>query len=1167
MKIKQLNLLAFGPFSDYEINLDGRCGFNLIYGLNEAGKTTLLRAIRDFLYGMPERCPDAHLHPTHKLRIQALLETKDGAQLVLTRRKGRKNTLLDQDGQPVDENILGSLLGAIDRESFGLMFGMDHHSLRKGGTDLLQGQGALGEALFAAASGIGGLRELLGELDREAGDLFKPSGSRPLINQDMAYYNELRKTISQSSLAPRKWQALEKDYQEQKAQMETLKKEEGGLGQNLARLERLAKTLPLVARRQEYLENMQLLGDVPVLPPNFKEKVSREMGTRDREQEAVKKARIDRENMVKEKETLVIPPGLLEHAERIKALQQSLGTYRDYRQEIPTVEGEISELQQETLALLRRLEPACTKVEEAEKLRLPQALMEEIKLLGADHPLLEKEYSNAQSQAQQAWRSLEKLAEEKRGIGELRDAGGLKRVLASARKPGSLEEHLRKARSQVKALEERLTNQLQALGHWAGTLEQLEQLPLPLEETVRVFEERFKDIKDRLQKLKDKLAEGKNSLKNGQKELQELELTGEVPTEEHLKVARTHRQVGWQLVRRAWLEGQRDPVQEQAFHAEKPLAEAYEASVIQADDLADAMRREAQRVERKKFLGQEIWDRKVEITALLEKQAKFEGEYQALEQEWHGVWENAGITPLTPAEMLSWLGRCGKIIAGLEQLNEQRRNANDLVQQIGKHREQVGRELQNLGETGDGEEESLEELLERAQEVWEEYQNQANRLQTVKKMYKRAEESLVEAQNQKSEAKTALEQWKGKWTRALSQAGLPPGISCKAALEHLNLLEQVLSKKEERDSRQVVHDKMKNYVEGFEKKLKDLLVKLAPDLLDLGVEDGAVQLQERVVNAQRDLDRRESLVKQIGKIDKTDQQSTERAKEAGEELEALMAVAGCTEESQLPQVMEKAARLAELGKKAAGLEEHLLSLGSGLSLKEIIAETSGVNGDSLPGELAEVQKQLAANRQKQDELNQIFGVTKKEYMDKIEGASTTAADAAEEAQGVLARMRGRTEEYLRLRLGAIVLRRSIERYREENQSPVIRAAGELFALLTGSAFVDLKVDFDQRDNPVLLGLRSTGEEVTVEAMSDGTLDQLFLSLRLASLGRYLAKNEPLPFILDDLLVNFDDVRAAETMKVLGEFARKTQVLFFTHHLSLVELAERVIPQVNKVILQ
>lgn len=81
----------------------------------------------------------------------------------------------------------------------------------------------------------------------------------------------------------------------------------------------------------------------------------------------------------------------------------------------------------------------------------------------------------------------------------------------------------------------------------------------------------------------------------------------------------------------------------------------------------------------------------------------------------------------------------------------------------------------------------------------------------------------------------------------------------------------------------------------------------------------------------------------------------------------------------------------------------------------------------------------------------------------------------------------------------------------------------------------------------------------MSGMSDGTLDQLYLSLRLASLGRYLEQNEPLPFILDDLLVNFDDLRSAETLRVLGEFAKKTQVLFFTHHQSLVDLAKKVLP--------
>lgn len=74
-------------------------------------------------------------------------------------------------------------------------------------------------------------------------------------------------------------------------------------------------------------------------------------------------------------------------------------------------------------------------------------------------------------------------------------------------------------------------------------------------------------------------------------------------------------------------------------------------------------------------------------------------------------------------------------------------------------------------------------------------------------------------------------------------------------------------------------------------------------------------------------------------------------------------------------------------------------------------------------------------------------------------------------------------------------------------------------------------------------------------MSVGTTDQLYLSLRLSSLESYLDNNEPMPFILDDILIKFDNERAIATLKVLAELSKKTQVIFFTHHQHLVELAE------------
>ena len=92
---------------------------------------------------------------------------------------------------------------------------------------------------------------------------------------------------------------------------------------------------------------------------------------------------------------------------------------------------------------------------------------------------------------------------------------------------------------------------------------------------------------------------------------------------------------------------------------------------------------------------------------------------------------------------------------------------------------------------------------------------------------------------------------------------------------------------------------------------------------------------------------------------------------------------------------------------------------------------------------------------------------------------------------------------------------------------------------------------------VLVGLRRNGECTGVEGMSDGTRDQLYLSLRIASLEKYLESSVPMPFIVDDILIRFDNKRSGATLKVLGYLSKRTQVLFFTHHSRLVELAKEI----------
>ncbi len=149
------------------------------------------------------------------------------------------------------------------------------------------------------------------------------------------------------------------------------------------------------------------------------------------------------------------------------------------------------------------------------------------------------------------------------------------------------------------------------------------------------------------------------------------------------------------------------------------------------------------------------------------------------------------------------------------------------------------------------------------------------------------------------------------------------------------------------------------------------------------------------------------------------------------------------------------------------------------------------------------------------------------------------------------------EQYLRLRIAALVLEQRIEDYRKKNQAPVLARAGELFSKLTLGSYANLRDELDETGKPILLGVRPNDEEVPVEGMSDGSRDQLYLALRLATLEQHLSKGEPIPFIVDDILIGFDDKRTRVCLEVLAELAAHTQVLLFTHHRRVLELAKSI----------
>jgi uncharacterized protein YhaN len=253
-------------------------------------------------------------------------------------------------------------------------------------------------------------------------------------------------------------------------------------------------------------------------------------------------------------------------------------------------------------------------------------------------------------------------------------------------------------------------------------------------------------------------------------------------------------------------------------------------------------------------------------------------------------------------------------------------------------------------------------------------------------------------------------------------------------------------------------------------------------------------------------------------------------------------------------VEERSAQARELHHRLKVLDEQIQELCGHEAPEEFRRAALALDLDRLPDRLRHLTDEIARLDSERGELNRVLG-REQQILKQMDG-SAGAAEAAELAEELKARLAVDVEEYARLRLAAVILRESIERYRQRSQGTVLDRASGLFARLTLGSFEGLRMDYDDQDQAVLKAVRPDGDEtVGVEGLSLGTADQLYLALRLASLEAYLESHEPVPLIVDDILIQFDDERAAAALEALAEVSRRTQVVLFTHHEHVCQIAQ------------
>lgn len=775
--------------------------------------------------------------------------------------------------------------------------------------------------------------------------------------------------------------------------------------------------------------------------------------------------------------------------------------------------------------------------------------------LGGKNALLNVQVKQAETSLRETEKRLKAARNERNEITESVDTDALHRAIAAARKQGELDTSIQSAQSQYASLQVECTGDLARLTLWEGDLEKVSGLRLPNRENIRQFEENYDELSKRIQRLEEKKEELVEALQDTSQRLDEIERVGEVPTESILTSARSERDVVWQLLRRQWVGGEDVSAEASEYQGEDTLPDAFETRLAGADEVSDRLRREADRVhtlanlQSKRESGQQ---QRQQIDHELEATS---AEKSQLDADWQALWAPCQIDPRSPREMRAWLDEFEKLRGQVGQLNLLRQKVSELEQNRTTQIQRLNEQRAGLGRAGSTSEE-LETVLLECEALARQLDESKRKRDSLSKEVNDREADVESLSEEHRLATEALDAWKAQWGDLMQGLGLRAESSPSEVDDFIEYLRALFLKQGEAEKLRIRIKAIDEDAAAFGGQVETMVATIAPELVDLPADDAVVRLNSLLSENRSRHTKRQQIEEQIEQATQEIQDSKVSIQTMTDRLDALCVEAKCGSVDELETAERRSADYLRIKEVITSIEKEILEVGEGVTIAELEAQVEGVDPDSLPGRITELNNKIEDELEpKRTELAETKGREEKEL--ELMDGSDNAALLADQAHGILAAIQSDAERYVQVKLASKILHDQIERYRRENQGPLLKRASEHFSALTLGSFEGLITDFNDKDEPVLAGIRPGGVRVYVEGMSSGTRDQLYLALRLASLEKYMESAEPMPFIVDDVLVDFDDARSQAALNALAELAEKTQVIVFTHHSQVVEQSRQL----------
>lgn len=1173
MRIRELRLLRYGKFTDRVLTLpNAPQDIHLVVGANEAGKSTMRRALSDWLFGFPMRSTGMDfLHPMQDLRLGGIIEdntasreehsagqdtatgsTGTGAfsngqirSLNFERRKGQKNTLRTPADEPLPDSTLHEWLGSLQTDEFRRMYALDHATLVEGSESILQASDDIGRMLFQAAAGIEHLGDALKTLQQEADSLWAPrkSGNRVFYQQQDAY-EDARRTLGQAQLRTRDWKESHDALMDVQHQLEEARSKHAEIQQHIHRLERIRRVQPLlrdaeaVRQRQEAL---QASGMPPLLPEDARqifEQASRQGALVQAEMMRLQAALTELDQALA---AITLDTPVLARADEITRLDEARVQCQDHparlqrhQEKLQTLRAKLKALAveldwpaEDEAAVVRRLPAPAWRERTAELIHQHQALQHAVEKARHER--------DAQAQNLSQWQAqLQSLASD--GIDP-----ALTDLLEQARRLGDPDTQSDALTSERQRLEAALEATLAGMGPWRQPIDRLQAMLVPEASQVDALRVQQHDDGRALQARQEALQKKIQDIQHQEQALLQLVRHHQPVSREEVAQARRQRDDDWQVIKA-------DPATLPA------RAAAFETRMHEADTLADARLERAQHEADRQSYANQLEKLKLERTGI-------ESDIQAIETrmarrlaDWQAQAAACGLPDLPLDAAPTWLKRHQDALELLARRQTAENQLQALHQRVEALRQALIDRLALPATT------RLDDALRQARERLETAQRIAGQRSTLETQIQDAQRRLVPLQTALTQAESQWQEWQQAWQAALAEAGhedtLLPVEQLETRLARMQDIQTLLAQMDSLRADDI--EPLQSALDSWMRHARTLADQLMPDAsADMSPQDMTLTLAGRLKTARQDEAEHHRLQQQQAR----DRQALEAARQQQIQVDALLqplrVAAGIDDMALLGPAIARSEERQQIEHEIRRIETALREAGDGQPIESLRTEAASIEPDQLQVELNRLGTEAGQIVEDISRLGAQHGQLKAAF-DALNG-SDAAARAAAQQQEAAAGMAEAAERYLRLKTAARLLQWSMERFRQTRQGPMLARASEIFQALTLGSFSRLLVDADSHDSPRLVSIRTDGNKpVEVPGLSEGTRDQLYLALRLAALDQQAGQGSRMPLIADDLFINFDDRRTAAGLQVLGDVSRRMQVILLTHHDHLVPLARQVL---------